>query len=139
MPIGMPDKLEPLNGGDYELMDAKHIKMPNGKRLSTFGESYNLVEEAATVVPQRDGRFFILEPETYYAFGQVDSLAIYCQEPADGRVHEFAFEFTPTTNFTELEFYGETAPQWAIAPQLKAGKPCQVSIMRGIGVSVGVI
>lgn len=101
--------------------------------------SYGLVEEASAAVPQRDGRYFLLEPETYYAFGQVDSLAIYCQEPSDGRVHEFAFEFVPTENFTELEFYEGTAPQWAIAPQLKVGKPCQVSIMRGIGVSVGVI
>lgn len=33
MPVGMPDKLKPLNNGEYALMDAEDVEMPNGSRL----------------------------------------------------------------------------------------------------------
>ena len=75
-----------------------------------------------------------LQPETYYAFGEVGSLSVTLVEPNDGKVHEYCFEFKPTTeNFALTVTPGVT---WAKEPQYPVGKTCQVSILRGIGVMV---
>ena len=75
-----------------------------------------------------------LQPETYYAFGEVGSLSVTLVEPNDGKVHEYCFEFKPTTeNFALTVTPGVT---WVKAPQYPVGKTCQVSILRGIGVMV---
>ena len=98
---------------------------------------YPIIDKEADVSLTDDG-YFILEPDTFYVFGTVDSLRVYCNEPEDGRLHEFAFEFTPSAQFAEIEFGGE-APSWANTLQFTPGKTCQVSIVRGIGVGISVV
>lgn len=73
-------------------------------------------------------------PDTYYTFGEVDGLELRLTKSDDGYAHEYTFEFIPSENFTGLTI--TPAPAWANEPQFTAGKTCQVSIMRGIGVIV---
>lgn len=73
-----------------------------------------------------------LEPDIYRVFGEVSSLDVKLIEVNDGKAHEYCFEFIPTADFTHLHI--TPSPTWTIAPQFTAGKPHQVSILRGIGV-----
>lgn len=75
-----------------------------------------------------------LQPETYYAFGEVDSLSVSLVDPNDGKVHEYCFEFKPKTDKFTLAVSPNVT--WAGEPQYPVGKTCQVSILRGIGVMV---
>jgi hypothetical protein len=77
-----------------------------------------------------------LQPETYYAFGEVDSLSVTLVDPNDGKVHEYCFEFKPSASFKEESLSITPKPNWANQLQFAEGKTCQVSIMRGIGVMV---
>ena len=86
-------------------------------------------------IPLVDETYYSLDPETYYVFGVIDSLPVYCNDPGDGKIHEFVFEFTPSETFTGITF-GSTAPSWATPVQLPVGRVCQVSIMRGVGVMI---
>ena len=123
--VGVQGGLMPM--GDYPIAHAKDIEMPDGTRLSEFaggGSGYPAVSAPSTSIT--------LEPNTYYVFGTVDSLSISFNEPADGKLHEFAFEFTPSSSFSGLTFKGSVA--CANEPNFVSGKTCQVSIVRGIGV-----
>lgn len=121
MPIELIDKIKPKNGGKFPLMDAADVEMPDGKRLSEFRSAYPLQGGAAE-----------LQPETYYVFGEVSALAVALAPVEDGLAHEYCFEFIPTEDFAELTI--TPAPVWVSDPQYPAGKTCQVSILRGIGV-----
>lgn len=96
-------------------------------RVTTLEESDSLS------YPVQDGGVD-LQPEQYYTFGEVDSLYVNLVEVDDGKVHEHCFEFIPTEDFEGLTITPE--PKWATEPQYPAGKTCQVSILRGIGVMV---
>lgn len=74
-----------------------------------------------------------LQPEKYYAFGEVSSLNLTLVEPEDDKAHEFYFEFIPTEDFSGLTITPE--PQWVAEPHFAPGKTCQVSILRGMAVS----
>ena len=139
MPIEVIDEIVPKNDGKFALMQAKHIEMPNGSRLSEFGIAYPTVNGTTVTLPLVDDKFFSLEPETFYVFGTVDSMPVFCNDPGDGRAHEFAFEFTPSEHFTGMEFAEGQSPQWANFLHFSPGKPCQVSIVRGIGVCISVL
>lgn len=102
--------------------------------VANINVSYPIVTNTEDI-PLTDEKYYTLEPETYYIFGTVDSLPIYCNDPDDGLIHEFAFEFTPSATFTAIEF-GNTSPRWATPVQFPIGRVCQVSIMRGVGVMV---
>lgn len=78
----------------------------------------------------------VLEPETYYEFGSVDSLEVTLAEKVDGKAHEYMFEFVPGESFQGLTITPE--PQWIKAPQYPAGRRCVVSIIRGVGVTINV-
>lgn len=121
MPLELIDKIKPKNGGKFPLVDAEDVLMPDGKRLDEFRSVYPVEEGAAD-----------LQPETYYAFGTVDSLAVNLVDPGDGLAHEFTFEFVPSDNFSGLTVTPEV--KWVAEPQYPAGKTVQVSILRGIGV-----
>lgn len=129
--VGVQGGIAPL--GDFPIAHAKDIEMPDGSRLSEFsgggGSGYPVVVASQTTM--------IIKPNTYYVFGTVDSLSIGFGEPDDGKLHEFAFEFTPSSNFSGLTFNGSV--QWANEQYYITGKPVQVSIVRGIGVSVSAI
>lgn len=73
-----------------------------------------------------------IEPGKYYTFGEVSSLDITLAEADDTVANEYYFEFIPSSNFAGLSISPVT--RWATPPQYPAGKTCQVSILRGIGV-----
>lgn len=102
--------------------------------VASIHVSYPIVNNPEDI-PMVDEKYYSLDPETYYIFGVVDSLPVYCDDPNDGLIHEFAFEFIPSANFTAIEF-GSTAPSWATPVQFPVGRVCQVSIMRGVGVMI---
>ena len=121
MALKLYDTLTPA--GDYPLVDAKDVLMPDNTRLSEqTGASYPIVTEGTE-----------LHPETYYAFGEVSSLNLTLVETEDGKAHEFYFEFIPAEDFSGLTIMPE--PKWVVDPQWPVGKTCQVSIVRGVGVS----
>jgi hypothetical protein len=109
--------------GNLPVVEAEDVAMPDGTRLSELSVSYPLADAAA-----------VLEPEQYYVFGEVNSLAVTLAEVDDGKIHEYCFEFIPTEDFTELTITPE--PRWARDPQYPAEKTCQVSIVRGVGVMI---
>ena len=129
MPINLIDKIKPKNGGSFSLVDAADVELPDGKRLDAVIEElddrFPLEELSGTAV---------LKPEKYYVFGEVSELSVTLEEPEDGKVHEYYFEFSPTEDFGGLNISPE--PKWVSAPQFVAGKTCQVSIVRGIGVLI---
>lgn len=150
-------KLKPKNNGKFALMDAVDVEMADGTRLEEkigsvegsldgLGNGKGSVkryidEETSTQIvddvediPSEDG-IYHLDPDIYYVFGRVNSLSVRCNDPNDGKIHEFAFEFIPSENFEGLDF-GEEPPSWATTVQFPAGKVCQVSIMRGVGVMI---
>ena len=75
-----------------------------------------------------------LYPEHYHVFGVVDSLSLNLVDPGDNKAHEYCFEFTPSAKFTTMSII--PVPKWVNEPQFPAGKTCQVSILRGIGVMI---
>lgn len=101
--------------------------------LADLYDKVNAISELSVSYPIQDGGVD-LQPERYYTFGEVDSLSVNLVEVDDGKVHEHCFEFIPTEDFDGLTITPE--PKWANEPQYPAGKTCQVSILRGIGVMV---
>lgn len=116
------DSLEGLTG------DAGSVKNYIDEETST--QIVDNVED----IPPEDG-IYHLDPDIYYVFGRVDSLSVRCNDPKDGKIHEFAFEFIPSENFEGLDF-GEEPPSWATTVQYPVGKTCQVSIVRNVGVMI---
>ena len=123
MPTLIIDTFKPKNNGKFPVVEAEDVAMPDGTRLSELSVSYPLSDAAN-----------VLEPEQYYVFGEVNSLAVTLAEVDDGKIHEYCFEFIPTEDFTELTITPE--PRWVRDPQYPAGKTCQVSIVRGVGVMI---
>lgn len=121
MALKLYDTLNP--SGDFPLVEAKDVEMPDGSRLSELSVSYPVEEAKTDILPER-----------YYAFGEVDRLEVNLVEVNDGKAHEYYFEFTPTEDFNALTV--TPTPKWARSPQYPAGKTCQVSILRGIGVMI---
>lgn len=75
-----------------------------------------------------------IEPGKYYVFGEVNSLDITLVETDTAVAGEYCFEFIPSNSFSGLTI--TPTPGWANLPQFPAGKTCQVSILRGIGVMI---
>lgn len=87
---------------------------------------------AQSVVPEVLPGTATIEPEKYYDFGSVESLTVTLAEKADGRAHEYTFEFTPAEAFQRLTI--TPAPVWLREPQYPVGKRCVVSIVQGMAV-----
>lgn len=119
MAIKLTDTIE--SGGDFPVVSAEAVGMPDGTRLSEFRSVYPVVDGVTN-----------LQPETYYTFGPVSELNVNLVEPDDDLAHEFTFEFVPADNFSGLRV--SPAVSWVAEPQYPAGKTVQVSILRGIGV-----
>lgn len=146
MALKLYDKLTP--SGEFALMDAADVEMPGGLRLdkvlSDAEQVLSQTEKGLSELEEKVDNISVsyplqsegvdLQPEQYYTFGEVDSLWVNLVEVEDGKVHEHCFEFIPTEDFTGLTVTPE--PKWANEPQYPAGKTCQVSILRGIGVMV---
>ena len=123
MAIGITGKFEP--DGDFPLMDAKDIEMPDGTRLSE--SNFSMKQEWADGISE-------IQPDIFYIFGAVDELDISLVEVDDDNVHEYCFEFIPSRNFTGMTI--TPAPRWTGPVQVVPGKTHQVSILRGIGVMI---
>lgn len=123
MSIELIDKIKPKNGGSFPMVDAEDVLMPDGKRLDEL--------ELQGAYPVTEG-VAELQPEKYYTFGEVSTLAVTLVEADDGLAHEYCFEFIPTADFQGLSITPEV--KWACDPQYPAGKTCQVSILRGVAV-----
>lgn len=123
MPTLVVDTIKPKGVGGFPVVEAADVEMPDGSRLSDLSVSYPVVDGETE-----------LQPEQYYVFGEVDSLSVTLAEVDDGKAHEYCFEFVPAGNFTQLTV--TPAPAWVSQPQYPAGKTCQVSILRGIGVMI---
>jgi hypothetical protein len=88
--------------------------------------------DAGTSYPIKSGIANIL-PDTYYTFGEVDSLTVNLVDTGDSsKICEYCFEFIPSDNFTGLTITPE--PKWAHEIRFIPGMTCQVSVLRGIGV-----
>ena len=123
MAIGITGKFKPK--GDFPLMDAEDIEMPDGTRLSE--SNFSMKQEWADGISE-------IQPDTFYIFGAVNELNLSLVEVDDDKVHEYCFEFIPSKNFTGMTI--TPAPRWINPPQYPVGKICQVSILRGIGVMI---
>ncbi len=117
---------------DVDYVEAKDI---NNMAHSVIEceENINEIRDFGGSYPIKDGAS-IIQPDTYYVFGEVNSLSVTLNDPNDGRAHEYSFEFIPTEDFEGLTITPE--PRWAGEPQFAAGKTCQVSILRGIGAMI---
>lgn len=96
-------------------------------------DTWKPADDISTTYPIVTGTTQLL-PERYHAFGEVGSLNLELVEINDGNAHEYFFEFIPSNDFTGLTI--TPAPTWVSDPQYPAGKTCQVSILRGIGVMI---
>lgn len=123
MSIELIDKIKPKNGKDFPLVDAEDVLMPDGKRLDELTTAYPVTEGAD-----------VLQPDRYYDFGEVSSLAVTLAEVDDGLAHEYCFEFIPKEDFAGLTISPEVS--WACEPQYPMGKTCQVSVLRGVAVMI---
>lgn len=108
--------------GDFHLVDAEDVRMPDGSRLSGF----------SPVMPVLPGTA-VLEPEKFYVFeNPVAELTLTLAQADDGKAHEYWFQFVPTEGFTGLTI--TPAPVWRGEPQYPAGKTCRVGIWMGMAV-----
>lgn len=76
----------------------------------------------------------MLQPDKYYIFGEVSELSLTLVEAEDDRVHEYCFEFIPTTDSFPLTISPDV--KWTTTPQYFSGKTHQVSIVRNVGVMI---
>ena len=120
MAVRVPSTIVPYNE-NYPAVNAEHVGMPDGSRLSDLSVAPKIAEGAEE-----------LQPETYYTFGEVSQLSVTLAEKDDGKAHEYLFEFVPKEDFSGLAITPE--PVWVAEPQYPAGKTCQVSILRGLAV-----
>ena len=76
-----------------------------------------------------------LQPNTWYDFGEVESLTVTLAPGEDDTVtREYCFSFSSGDTAATLTLPEEV--RMANAAQIQAGKTCQVSILDGIGVMV---
>ena len=124
MPVEVIGTLKPKNGQSFPIAEAADIEMPDGSRLSDF---------SAGAYPVLDG-VAVLEPDKYYVFGTVTKLSLTLNELADGKAHEYCFEFIPADGFEGLTISPEVS--WATPCVFTTGDIHQVSILRGVGVMI---
>lgn len=124
MSIPLISKIKPKNNGSFPLVDAVDIEMPDGRRLDELAlEAYPVTEGVAQ-----------LQPERFYDFGTVSTLAVTLTDVDDGLAHEYCFEFVAAEDFEGFSVTPE--PRWTSPTQIIPNKTHQVSILRGIGVMV---
>lgn len=121
MAVEVIDTIKPKNGGDFPIVEAEDVRMPDGTRLSDLSTTPKLADGASEIQPDR-----------YYVFGEISGLDLTLVEADDGKAHEYCFEFIPAEDFTGLTITPEV--RWVSEPQYPAGKTCQVSILRGLAV-----
>jgi len=110
------------------------VPAPTSADSSKFLRGDGTWADAGSNYPIKNGVTNIL-PDTYYTFGEVDSLTVNLVNTGDSsKICEYCFEFTPSSNFTGLTITPE--PRWAHEIRFIPGMTCQVSVLRGIGVMI---
>lgn len=56
MSVELIDKIKPKNNGNFALVDAADVEMPDGTRLSEFEPEVNLTEEQIAALKGKDGK-----------------------------------------------------------------------------------
>lgn len=115
--------LEPANSKN-PVAKAEHIEMPDGSRLDKFVPVYPAKTAQSGAV---------LDPETFYQFGEVGVLNVTLAQKDDGNAHEYVLMFTPLNGFDKPVITPE--PVWLGKPQFPAGEVCVVSVLNGLAVS----
>lgn len=76
-----------------------------------------------------------LEPDKFYLFGKVESLAINLAPPLEGKVGNYIFQFTtPEDVGTQLSLPLDL--QWNETPQVNPGYTYQVSILNNLAMLI---
>ena len=135
--------LNPANDGIVLGQTYNYFTRNNNKLSHSVGNITTKIENQITSINQTINTISVqviesqnvdLKPNIYQVFGEVDSLHVNLVPTDNNLINEYCFEFIPTENFTELTI--TPAIRWANAPQYPAGKTCQVSIVRDVGVFV---
>lgn len=53
MAIELIDKIKPKNGGNFPMVDAVDVEMPDGTRLSDTGEEWEFTLDDGTIVRKK--------------------------------------------------------------------------------------
>lgn len=118
---------------DDKVLQAEDGQWKAKKLIVPWGSIVD-VPEISLALPLVEAVTADIEPETYTAFGKVDSLEVNLLQKNDELVHEYTFEFIPSENFTGLTVTPEV--KWVSTPVFPPGKTCQISVMRGVGILV---
>ena len=146
-PHGLDDRY-PLTRLEIDLLNPQNTKIAVGKTIMTLTDKTSInIDKIIQETNSTTNKYFndvivkvvesqksSLPPGEYRVFGEVNGLDIKLSEVDDDKVHEYTFEFVPTSTFTGLKITPEV--RWASEPQIQAGLIHQVSILRGIGVMI---
>src|SRR5690606_21525726 len=131
-----------LIGGIDDLIPLLTILTVNGTTPDVDGNvevSYTTIDDLLTEVTYIDAGVVskTLSPNVFYDFtGAITSLSLVLGTPVVGKINEYNFQFLsgatpPTLSISGITWVGGT-------PILEANKTYQVSILKGIGIIVGV-
>lgn len=124
------------NLSTYYLVSASH-----GMLVKKLSITYNAVEETVISninIPliQVNYDSELLNPNTYYQFGEKESLSIRLANGISDTINEYMFEFISGENPTTLTIPASIS--WVSETVISANKKYQVSILNGVGIMVGV-
>ena len=121
------------NGRQAKLVSGTNIKTINGNSILGSG---NLEIGGSSAYPRVDhgvtNTTFSLSPNTFYVWGEVDTLDLSFAEEQAGVANEYLFQFTSSEEPTTL-----TLPdtiQWVNEVKIESKKIHQVSVMDNIGI-----
>ena len=116
------------------LVSGTNIKTINGSSILASG---NLALKPEIPVVSTQETTLTLDPNKFYSFGEVGSLTLTLNTPADATIYnEYMFEFDSGTTPTTLNLPNTVT--FPSTPTIEANKTYQVSILNNIGLIVGV-
>lgn len=118
---------------DDKVLQAEDGQWKSKKLIVPWGSIVD-VPEISLALPLVEAVTADIEPETYTAFGKVDSLEVNLLQKNDELVHEYTFEFIPSENFTGLTVTPEV--KWVNDLHFEPNRIHQASIVRGVGILV---
>ena len=123
---------------DWNISDENDVAFIKNKptNLSEFNNDVGYLTEPIIGYPIINTTQSTIEikPNTYYKFGNVDSLNITFTSSDSSYIQEYCFEFIANES-TTLNL--PDTVKWIKNPQIESGKTYQVSILNNIGVIIG--
>ena len=123
---------------DWNISDENDVAFIKNKptNLSEFNNDAGYLTEPIIGYPIINTTQSTIEikPNTYYKFGNVDSLNITFTSSDSSYIQEYCFEFIANES-TTLNL--PDTVKWIKNPQIESGKTYQVSILNNIGVIIG--